>query len=238
MSLIFSLAYWVFFWIFSTLIVLTAATLLLFGWARGSHAVHLFWCIVMVKVSPIRLVVRGRENMPEVGTRPLVIMANHQSLYDVLILGAALRRQYRWLVKDSLFKIPILGWGMKRTGYVPVIRGDKKASGVALRLALRQLEKGNSLIIFPEGTRSRTGSLGNFQKGGFYTAQKTGAAVLPVVIEGTSQVLPVQKGRRVQRLRPGTVTVTILPPVEPGPETQTRELMEKVRGQYREHLGE
>lgn len=153
------------------------------------------WCRTVARTFPTwRIQMTGLEHI-EPG-RHYVVMANHSSLTDILLLSR-LPLYFRWVSKREIFLVPIFGWQMWVFGHLSVKRGDRGSVERFLRAARRTLESGLSILIFPEGTRSRTGELGSFKPGGFQLASETGTAILPVVVGGSGNVLP--KGSLVLR---------------------------------------
>lgn len=172
----------------------------------------------------IRLEVTGLEHVGPAGNT--VFMANHLSLLDPPVLLKALGVDFKVLVKQELFKTPFLGTAMLRAGLIPVDRGNREQARRSIAAAVDSLRKGNDFLVFPEGTRSRTGELGEFKKGVFLAAIEAESRIVPVVVGGTGDLLP--KGRFA--LRPGTVTVELLPAVAARPGDDRDRLMDDVRG--------
>ena len=139
---------------------------------------------------------------------PFVVVANHQSLLDIVLLSR-MPREMKWVGKEELFKIPWIGWMLRLTGDIAVRRGDSESGGEAVAKARAYLERGMSVMIFPEGTRSRDARLLPFKKGAFRLAIETGVAVLPVVLSGTAEGF--QKGGTT--VGPCDAVARILPPV-------------------------
>jgi len=135
---------------------------------------------------PWRLRVEGR--WPREGG-PFVVVANHQSMLDILLLSH-LPREMKWVAKDSLFKVPWVGWMLRMSGDIPVRRGDAESGGEALGRAKAYLSRGMSVMMFPEGTRSTTGGLLPFKSGAFRLAIEAGVPVLPVAVNGTGEGMP------------------------------------------------
>jgi 1-acyl-sn-glycerol-3-phosphate acyltransferase len=143
--------------------------------------------------------------------RGYVVMANHQSYFDVVAMLAVLPGTYRFVAKRSLFVIPIFGWSLWAGGFIPVDRRDKSKAREVWRAAGRRLERGASVLFYPEGTRSHDGRIHAFQRGAFLVALKTGAPILPVGISGAHEVMP--RGRL--SVVPGTIRVRFGAPIEP-----------------------
>ena len=143
----------------------------------------------------------GRENLAK-KNHAVIYVANHQSQADILALFIVSTR-FRWLSKASLFKIPLFGWAMSAVGYVPVLRGSKRSTERCMRISARHLKKGTPMVFFPEGTRSKTGELGQFKNGAFRLAVSLGIPIVPITINGCAELLP--KGS----LLPKVASVTI-----------------------------
>ena len=120
-------------------------------------------------------------------TRQRVLVANHQSLLDIVVIGSFLRHDYRWLAKKELFRVPFIGWHMHLTGHIPVVRGgDNRELRTKLR---RAVAEGADLLFFPEGTRSPDGTLQPFRTGAFRAAVDAGLPVQPLVLRGTGGLM-------------------------------------------------
>ena len=163
------------------------------------------WAKGLLMSSWIRLDVRhapGAQTSAAAGERS-IIMANHQSLFDIPALLAAIPGQSRIIAKRSLFRIPIFGWAMALGGFIPVDRKDRSTARDSFASALDKLSRGASVVLFPEETRSLDGRLLPFRRGGFLMALKSGLPIVPVGIQGTLAV----QSRRSFLIRPCTVTV-------------------------------
>ncbi len=145
------------------------------------------WCQTSARGLWIDVDASGTENVPPA---PFVYCANHQSLLDILVLGAVLPGDFKWAAKRSLMKIPFLGWHLRLAGHVPVDRqaGSRTAAQVIGRFE-EVLKSGKPLLVFPEGTRSEDGIVRPFKNGGFYAAIRAGVPVVPVALEGTHQLM-------------------------------------------------
>jgi 1-acyl-sn-glycerol-3-phosphate acyltransferase len=158
------------------------------------------WARHVVASTQIDLRVEGREHLRD--GHPLVIMSNHQSHLDVPCLYASLSPAMRMVAKKELFRFPLFGPAMRQSGFIELDRSDRARAIASLHDAHALLSGGLHVWIAPEGTRSPTGELLPFKKGGFVMALESGAPVLPVGIHGTRDVLPVSAlrarlGRRV-----------------------------------------
>lgn len=141
------------------------------------------WCRSSARGLGIEVAASGLEDVP---AGPFVYCANHQSLLDILVLGAVLPGDFKWAAKRSLMSIPFLGWHLRLAGHVPVERGvgPHAAEQVVARFE-EVLRRGKPLLVFPEGTRSEDGVLRAFKNGGFRAAVRAAVPVVPVALEGT-----------------------------------------------------
>lgn len=145
----------------------------------------------------------GAPGAPGGAADRFVIMANHQSLFDIPALLAAIPGQSRFVAKRSLFRIPVFGWAMALGGFIPVDRKDRSTAKDSFTAALDKLSRGASIVVFPEEIRSLGGKVLPFRRGGFLMALKSGLPVVPVGLHGTLAV----QSRRSFLIRPQTVTV-------------------------------
>ncbi|HZD76365.1 MAG TPA: lysophospholipid acyltransferase family protein [Acidobacteriaceae bacterium] len=171
----------------------------------------------------LRVVVHGLEDLPHGAS---IVMANHSSNLDPPVLIPLLPGRVVIYLKASLMRIPVLGYAMRLAGFIPVLRdGSLEGAKASSAAAQRELERGSCLVLFPEGTRSRDGSLLPFKKGPFFLAMDSGVPVVPVSIVGATRLLP--KGSL--NLKRGTITVTFHAPLDPAEYGQKEELMAAVR---------
>lgn len=162
------------------------------------------WCWA----AGVKLVVEGIEHIDP--KRSYVIVSNHQSAFDIFAHFAALPVPIRFLAKTELFKIPLFGLAMKRIGMVEVDRGAGRAAHQAINEGARQtMERGWSLMIYPEGTRPRDGVMLPFKKGAFSIARNVRAPVVPTAIIGSRAVWK----PKTKLIRSGQITVKIMPPI-------------------------
>jgi len=153
------------------------------------------WSAAIVRRARVDIEVSGLENAP--ADESFVVMSNHQSLFDIPVLFQALRpRRLRMVAKSELFRVPIWAGAMRAAGFVEVNRSNRIAAMRSLERAREAIRGGTSIWIAPEGTRSETGELGTFKKGGFHLAAGAGARILPISVIGTGRILPA-KGSKV-----------------------------------------
>lgn len=127
-----------------------------------------------------KITVIGEENIPDSG--PVIIASMHKSELDPPLVAVTIKRELSFFAKEELFKIPVLGFIISRLNAFPVSRG--KSDRAALKKSVEVLEQGNMLLIFPEGTRSKTDELGAFQEGASFIAMKSNAQIVPTAILG------------------------------------------------------
>lgn len=198
------------------------------------HTYARFWARIGLLLAGVQFEVEGREHLPATGA--VVYMPNHQSNFDILALFAGLPGQFRWLAKEELFRIPLFGFAMRRTGYIAVDRSDRKKAILSMAEAARRIGAGTSVIVFPEGTRSPDGTLLPFKKGGFMLAIQAGAPIVPIAIRGSHEVMP--KGSRWIRGGPLRVTIFPLVPTAGTTPAEREALMAQVRVPIAQALGQ
>lgn len=174
---------------------------------RRQHWCAATWSRMIARTALLDVRVRGAEHVrPGVS---YVFLSTHQSWMDIPVMLGYLPSQLRIAAKREVFHIPFLGWHMRRGGHIPVNRGNTAEAVESLRRATRHLREGVSAFLFPEGTRTRDGSLQPLKKGGFKLALEAGLPIVPVVIVGTRRAMP--RGSAV--LRPVPVDLYIEPPI-------------------------
>jgi 1-acyl-sn-glycerol-3-phosphate acyltransferase len=197
--------------------------------SRG-HFAH--WCArtwswLILATTGVRLRVIGAERLDRGKT--YVFASNHQSIYDIPVLFTSLPFQLRIIAKASLGNFPFLGWHLRRSGHMLVDRRRPDSARI-FRWANSLTAKGLSLIIFPEGTRSRDGRVGPFKGGPFYSAVQAGLPIVPISVIGSRHVM--RKGHLTTK--PGEVTVIVHDPIptaaSPDPDMrEVRALASRVR---------
>lgn len=182
----------------------------------------------------VRVDVRGLERLDPGQT--YIFTPNHQSLIEVPLWVAYLKRNIAYLGKKEVFKYPIFGYGIRLVGVVPVDRSNSPAAVESAKLATENLKRGKSYVVYPEGTRSKDGGLLPFKKGAFMMAIDGGVPVVPITISGATKIMP--KGKI--KIFPSTVRVTIHEPISTAGYSKTNigELVEKTREKVFSALGE
>jgi 1-acyl-sn-glycerol-3-phosphate acyltransferase len=172
-----------------------------------AHKCARAWSWLILATTGVDVTVRGLEHV--VPGKTYVFVANHQSIYDIPCLFWNIPFQLRIIAKESLGRFPVLGPHLKRTGHMLVDRSKPDRSGI-FGWASRLTANGLSLIVFPEGTRSRTGMMGKFKGGSIMLAMQAGLPIVPISVVGSRHVM--KKGELTTR--PGHVTLIVHPPIE------------------------
>ena len=171
------------------------------------HRFTCFWASLYTWTNPAwPVTITGREHI-EAG-RTYVLVANHLSLLDILVLFR-LFKDFKWVSKAEIFKVPGVGWNMRWNKYIPLKRGDRESIAEMMAASEETLRSGSSIMIFPEGTRSKTGELKDFKRGAFDMARDTDCAIVPIVIRGVDRdaVEPGEKGALAAETRQSTVSL-------------------------------
>jgi 1-acyl-sn-glycerol-3-phosphate acyltransferase len=164
------------------------------------------WARFMALVTPMKVVVEGRQNVDP--RQSYVVVSNHQSQYDIFVLYGWLGVDFKWVMKAELRSIPGIGVACDRLGHIFIDRSSHTEAIQALERAKTKIVGGTSVIFFPEGTRSRDGRLKRFKKGAFRMAIDLGLPILPVTVTGTRELLPAGTSD----LLPGSARLVIHPP--------------------------
>jgi len=192
------------------------------------------WSGWVIRFAGVRVLVDNRAQL--VPGQPYVFMANHASSLDIWVMFIAVPRRIRMIAKKQLGRIPLLGWVMWAGRFIFIDRQNGVAARRSIELAGQRIRNGDSVMIFPEGTRTRDGSLGFFKKGGVHLAVKAGVPIVPVALRGTRALMP----RGSLLLRSGTVKAIIGEPIptEGLSEEERAVLNERVRGVVESMLAE
>lgn len=195
--------------------------------------------VTSLKINPLwRFKTRGRLADPR---RPYVVVANHESYADVFLISR-FPWEMKWLSKDTVFNIPLMGWMMQMAGDIRLVRGDRDSAAEAIVQCRDRLQKRVSVMIFPEGTRSRTREMLPFKDGAFRLAIESGAPILPIAVAGTRYAMA--KGSF--RFQPARALAVHLDAIEttgmsladiPALKEQTRAAIEEGRRNLSRELG-
>ncbi|MDR4327933.1 lysophospholipid acyltransferase family protein [Bacillus pseudomycoides] len=163
----------------------------------------------MVRVAGSTVQVNGIENVPK--DKPVLVVSNHQSDMDIPVLLGYLNKPIGFVSKAEIKKFPIVPTWMELMNCVFMDRSNRRQSLQAIKDGIELLKNGHSIVIFPEGTRSKAGEMGEFKAGSFHLAIKAGVAILPVTVDGTYKMFEANGNR----MKPAHATVTISKPITP-----------------------
>jgi 1-acyl-sn-glycerol-3-phosphate acyltransferase len=156
---------------------------------------------------------------------PVIFASNHESALDILVMFVVVHRSFRFIAKQELFRLPVFGWYMRLGGHIPVDRAHHQRGVASLQRAGDVVRAGTSIVVFPEGTRSRDGRIQPFKKGPFVVAKQAGVPIIPVAISGSGAVTP---SHRIA-VYPGPIRVAMGDPVDPGAFPDKETLLAEVR---------
>jgi len=216
-------------------IVLTICSIVTFPFDCRGRVVHLYarlWGWLILKVAGVKMQVVGLEHIDP--RKTCIYMCNHLGSFDIFALLACLPVQFRWLAKVELFRIPILGWGMRAAGYISLDRSKRKRVYESMEIAARKIREETSVVIFPEGARSFDGAMQPFMNGGFNLAIRAGVPIVPITIHGTWEIMP----RTTKRVKKGNIRIVIDRSIETKDCTMRdrRRLMEETERRIRANL--
>lgn len=232
------------FWLFlgaSSLVLFPLAALLCAVTApfdrrrRALHQFTCFWASLYTWLNPAWPVrIEGRERIQPGET--YVMVANHLSFLDVLVLFR-LFTHFKWVSKTENFRVPCIGWNMRLNRYIELRRGDRASVMQMMRACRAALEEGNSILMFPEGTRSPTGRLRAFKTGAFDIAREARRPILPIALQGTHDALP-KRGFVLRGRHPIRVTVLEALPYASFANESSEQIAERVRARIAAQLEE
>jgi 1-acyl-sn-glycerol-3-phosphate acyltransferase len=218
----------IFVWVVLTTAFFSVIAIIASLFSRTGDFVHLIariWARSILMASRVHVRVDGLSNIEP--DKSYIYMANHQSNFDIPVLLGYLPVQFRWLAKAELFKIPMFGRAMLGAGYVKIDRFNQQSAFESISEAAQKMKNGVSVMIFPEGTRSKDGRIRPFKKGGFVMAVDSGVPIVPVIIRGTWPIM----AKSSLRINRGDVEMEIAGPIDTiGYTRETKEeLMDAVR---------
>ena len=168
----------------------------------------MLWAKSSGLLTPMFVKVTGRENIRK--NESYVIVANHQSQYDIFVLYGWIGIDFRWIMKKELRNAPFIGYASAKVGHIFIDRSSPRAAMKSIEDAKKQLVNGVSVVVFPEGTRSRNGKMRPFKKGAFKIAHQLGLPILPVTLIGTNNIM----GSGFLNVMPGKVRMIIHEPID------------------------
>ena len=196
--------------------MLTAIVTIIGSWIGNAHFWGYYpgkiWSIIICRVLFIPVVVRGHENVDK--KTSYVFVANHQGAFDIFLIYGFLGRNFKWMMKKALRKVPFIGFACEKAHHIFVDKSGPSKIEESINEARHTLKDGMSLVVFPEGTRTYTGKVGRFKKGAFLIADQLQLPVVPLTISGSFQVLPRQKGM-FNFVKRHTLKLTIHKPIFP-----------------------
>lgn len=232
---IYSILYWPYLLLSCAILFWPALLLFVFTfvWDKNLRILHRYttrWGGHYLLWAPlVETEIRGREKIDP--KKRYVYVSNHQSMVDVLAVFST-GLDFKWVSKVENFYAPFIGWAMALNRYVPLKRGRLPSVMRMFRRCIRWLERGESLWIFPEGTRSPDGKLQPFHRGAFGLAARMGAPIVPVVVVGTETILPKSSAT----ITPHPVTIHILDPIDPKTVGDSRKLRDLTHERMRAEL--
>ena len=238
LRVLFSAAFWAFL-VVSSIVLFPIALVIWATTARFDpkkkllHRFTCFWGSLYTWLNPAwPVTLEGREHIRSDAT--YVMVANHQSLLDILVLFR-LFRHYKWVSKVENFRVPLIGWNMSLNGYIELKRGDRTSVVKMMGACRVTLAEGNSIMMFPEGTRSLDGRMRAFKTGAFELAKKSGRPILPIVLNGTSNALP-KRGFVLQGRHPIHISILEEIPAKEFADESVEKLTKRVRDLIGEKL--
>lgn len=178
--------------IFLVLTILTALVTIIGSWIGSAHFWGYYpgkiWSQLTCYVLLLPVKVEGRENLEE--KTSYVFVANHQGAFDIFLIYGFLGRNFKWMMKKGLRKLPFVGKACQSAGHIFVDKSGPKKIQETIQHAEKVLQGGTSLVVFPEGARSFTGHMGYFKKGAFQLADELQLPVVPLTIDGSFDILP------------------------------------------------
>lgn len=169
---------------------------------------EIVWSRIVIALTLVRVKVVGRENLKK--DTSYVFVANHQSAYDIFTIYGYLGHNFRWMMKRSLRKIPLIGYSCEKSGQIFVDRSSPRAIRQTLEEAEKRLSKGMSIVVFPEGARTWDGKMRPFKRGAYLLATEFNLPVVPITIDGAFNVMP--RFKKIPKW--GRITLTIHKPIE------------------------
>jgi len=215
--------------IFAIATVLTALFTLLFSYLFGDKPITFlpgrYWSKLACYGMCMSVEVIGAEKV--IPGKSYVFAANHQSIYDVFLAYGWLPSRFKWIMKQELRKVPFVGAACETSGHIFIDRSSPISAKKSIEAAIKKLSNGSSVFVFPEGTRTKTGSLGKFKRGAFTLASEIHLPIVPVTLRGTYNAMPIWS----YTICPGKLQLVIHDPIPYQPEFAENQhlLMDRVK---------
>ena len=188
------------------------------------HGFSCFWASIYLWLQPLwKVTWEGKDHIKN--DKAYVIVSNHQALLDILIIYT-LFKHFKWVAKNSLLKLPFLGWNMALNGYIIVKRTDTKSQIKMMKHSERTLKLGSSIMIFPEGTRSTDGEVGRFKRGAFILAERADVPVIPIALFNMDKAV---KKNSLWLNKATDMKAKVFPPVYPKDFNNSKEMSDAVK---------
>lgn len=195
---------------------------------RWSDGCSRLWARWILWAADMQVEIQGLENLPQ---ESVVLVGNHQGVFDILALLAYLPRPPVFVAKHTLFRVPIFGQALTAQGHIPVNRSNHEKAIASIKKGTETLlKRGRQVVFFPEGTRTRDGQMKPFKKGAFVFAIESGLPLVPFAIEGSYHALPPER----KVIQPGTIRICFLPPIPS--QNYTFETRNELLEQSRQHI--
>ena len=193
-------------------ITIFAATLTIifsfFDDRRWCYFPAIFWAKSLCFLTFVRVKIVGKENYSP--KKSYIFVANHQSIYDVFVIYGWLNSRFKWIMKNTLRKIPFVGLACEKAGHIFIDRSSPLKAQKSIKKAEEKLKNGASLVIFPEGSRTKDGNVGRFKRGAFKIAEDLHLPLVPITIDGAYKAMPIDSFY----VCPCTITATIHQPID------------------------
>ncbi len=202
------------------------------GDSRWGYLPGRIWARLLMYLSLTKVKIDGNNNFDP--DRSYVFVANHQSIYDIFLIYGWLNSKFRWIMKKELRLIPLVGYTCERMGHIFIDRSSPIRARQSLEKAKERLKNGGSIVLFPEGTRTRNGQVGRFKRGAVTIASELNMPIIPLTIKGAYEVLPRHSGY----IKPGIITLYIHPAINATTvaNTESHILLEQIRTTIAEKL--
>jgi len=190
---------------------LTAIFTIIFSFAgdyRWTYFPAVIWGRMFCYLAFVRVKINGKENFSS--KKSYIFVSNHQSIYDIFVVYGWLNNRFKWIMKNSLRKIPLVGLACEKAGHIFIDRSNPLKAQKSIKKAEEKLKNGASLVIFPEGSRTKDGNVGKFKRGAFKIAEDLKLPLVPITIDGAYDVLPYGSFY----IRPCKIVATIHQPID------------------------